>query len=165
MTNCSLMKFESIAKCSPWSILQYFWPALSDNWSWKSIFGLFFEWLFYTGFTVLFFCSWKLFYASMSNIADPDIVSHLGVHCLSKYLFNSFHYRKGSCYGKHSKISNSSCLPLKPGQTWQTQIKLPIKKQSDQGLPCLIFWQAFCDFPALITNILIENRKRKCFKF
>ena len=33
MTNGSLMKVESIAKCSPWSILQYFWPALSDNWS------------------------------------------------------------------------------------------------------------------------------------
>ena len=25
----------------PWTILQYFWPALSDNWSWKPIFGLF----------------------------------------------------------------------------------------------------------------------------
>ena len=31
--NGSLMKVESIAECSPWSILQYFWPALSDNWS------------------------------------------------------------------------------------------------------------------------------------
>ena len=29
-----LMKFESIAECSPWSILQYFWPALSENWFW-----------------------------------------------------------------------------------------------------------------------------------
>ena len=27
------MKIESIAECSPWSILQYFWSALSDNWS------------------------------------------------------------------------------------------------------------------------------------
>ena len=35
------MKVESIVECSPWSILQYFWPALSDNWSWKPIFGLF----------------------------------------------------------------------------------------------------------------------------
>ena len=35
------MKFESIAECSPWSILQYFWPTLSDNWSYKPIFGLF----------------------------------------------------------------------------------------------------------------------------
>ena len=43
MTNGSLMKVESIAECSPWSILQYFWPALSDNWSWKPIFGPFFE--------------------------------------------------------------------------------------------------------------------------
>ena len=30
------MKVECIAE----SILQYFWPALSDNWSWKPIFGL-----------------------------------------------------------------------------------------------------------------------------
>ena len=33
MTIGSLMKVESIAEMSPWSILQYFWPALSDNWS------------------------------------------------------------------------------------------------------------------------------------
>ena len=31
MTYGSLMKVESIAECSPWSILQYFGPALSDN--------------------------------------------------------------------------------------------------------------------------------------
>ena len=35
------MKVESIAECSPWIILQYFWPAISDNWSWKPIIGLF----------------------------------------------------------------------------------------------------------------------------
>ena len=52
MTNDSLMKVESIAECSTWSILQYFWPALSDNWSWKPIFGLVFEWPLKTGFTV-----------------------------------------------------------------------------------------------------------------
>ena len=40
MTNGSLIKVNSIAGCH-WSILQYFWPALSDNWSWKPIFGLF----------------------------------------------------------------------------------------------------------------------------
>ena len=33
ITNGSLMKVERIAECSPWSILQYFWPTLSDNWS------------------------------------------------------------------------------------------------------------------------------------
>ena len=41
MTNGSLLKVESIAECSTWSILQYFWLALSDTWSWKPIFGLF----------------------------------------------------------------------------------------------------------------------------
>ena len=33
ITKGSLMKVERIAECSPWSILQYFQPALSDNWS------------------------------------------------------------------------------------------------------------------------------------
>ena len=37
MENASLMKVESIAECSPPSFLQYFWPALSDSWSWKPI--------------------------------------------------------------------------------------------------------------------------------
>ena len=33
MTNGSLMKVKGIAECSHWSILQYFGPALNDNWS------------------------------------------------------------------------------------------------------------------------------------
>ena len=37
------MKVESIAECSYWSIQQYFWTTLSDNWVW--------EWPFYTGIT------------------------------------------------------------------------------------------------------------------
>ena len=37
MTNGGLMKVKSIAECSPWSILQYFWHALSDSCSWKPI--------------------------------------------------------------------------------------------------------------------------------
>ena len=41
MSNCRLLKVKSIAECSPWSTLQNFWPALSDNWSWKQMFGLF----------------------------------------------------------------------------------------------------------------------------
>ena len=27
MENGSLMKVDSFAECSPWNILQYFWPA------------------------------------------------------------------------------------------------------------------------------------------
>ena len=41
MTNGSLMKVNSISECSTWSILQYFWPALSDNLLWKTIFVCF----------------------------------------------------------------------------------------------------------------------------
>ena len=57
MTYGSLMKGESIAECSPWSILQYFWPALSDNRSWKSI--LVFSFSGYLG-KVLLYC-YRLF--------------------------------------------------------------------------------------------------------
>ena len=31
MVNGNLMKVKSIAECSLWSILQYFWPVLSKN--------------------------------------------------------------------------------------------------------------------------------------
>ena len=41
MTNDSLINVQSIAECSPWNILQYFWPGLSDYWPWKPICGLF----------------------------------------------------------------------------------------------------------------------------
>ena len=50
-------------------------------------------------------------------------------------------------YGRFSKISNTSCLPKRPRQTGQTQIRqtgqnqtrLLLKKQSDQSRPCLLF--------------------------
>ena len=51
MTNGSLMTVESVAECSPWSFLQHFWPALSDDWS-------FWERPFYTGF-LLFTWIWQ----------------------------------------------------------------------------------------------------------
>ena len=35
MKNGSLMKVESIAECSPWSILQYFWPTLREIRYWS----------------------------------------------------------------------------------------------------------------------------------
>ena len=41
MTNDILMKVQSIAECSLWSILQYFWPALGDNGYRKPILVLF----------------------------------------------------------------------------------------------------------------------------
>ena len=41
MANGSLMKVVSIAECSHWTILQNFWPALSDYWSWKPFLAFF----------------------------------------------------------------------------------------------------------------------------
>ena len=40
----------------------------------------------------------------------------------------------------------TSCLSKRPRQTVQTQIRLLLKKQSAQGLPCLLFCQVFCEF-------------------
>ena len=53
MENGSLMEVESNAECSPWSILQYIWPALSDNLYWKPFFKVIFKWPLKTGFTVV----------------------------------------------------------------------------------------------------------------
>ena len=57
--NYHLMQVKNIAECSKGSILQYFRPSLSYHLSFRSLFCLFFEfvlsffeWLFYTGFTV-----------------------------------------------------------------------------------------------------------------
>ena len=33
-----------------------------------------------------------------------------------------------------------------------------LNKQSDQSLPCLLFWQTFCEIPALVTNVWFENK-------
>ena len=40
-TDYGLMQVKSIAECSPWSILQYFWPSLSYHLSLRSLFCLF----------------------------------------------------------------------------------------------------------------------------
>ena len=53
MTNGSLMKVKSIAECSKGSILQYFWPAFRDNWSWNQFLVFLSVFFFYTCFTVM----------------------------------------------------------------------------------------------------------------
>ena len=42
-------------------------------------------------------------------------------------------------FGKYSKIPNTCLIHKRYRQTVHTQIRLPLKKQSDQGLPCLLF--------------------------
>ena len=79
MTNGSLMKVESIAERSPQSSLQYFWPALNNNWSWKPIFGL-----FYSGH----FTQVLQLYVSLLNlqISMPQILSGLQYNAASTWL-------------------------------------------------------------------------------
>ena len=67
-------------------------------------------------------------------------------------------------YGRFSKILNTSYLPKRGRQTVQTQTRLLLKKQSDQGLPCFAILTSILWIPDLITNILFENRKRIVFK-
>ena len=62
-------------------------------------------------------------------------------------------------YGKCSKISNITCRPKRPRQTGQTQIRLLLKKQSDQGLACLLFLTRILWIPALIFNILFRTER------
>ena len=47
-------------------------------------------------------------------------------------------------YSKCYKILITSCLLKSSRQTVQTQIRLLLKKQSDQGLPCFLLSEAFC---------------------
>ena len=49
MAHCSLWR-SKVLQNAPYAILQCFWPALSDNWSWNPIIA-FIEWPFYTSFT------------------------------------------------------------------------------------------------------------------
>ena len=108
-TNGSIMKVESIAECSPWTILQYFWPALSNNWSWKPIFGLPFEWPLKTGYTVpLFGSGWGLvyqFYLVPGYLVPRDTLTcgilspgtlYPGLKC--SYLTNQLYVTLGTVY-------------------------------------------------------------------
>ena len=99
-------------------------------------------------------------WVKLANSAEPGemtpyVAFHLGLHCLPKYMFTGIQNDKGfnkdsldlrysntkRKYGKCSKISNTSFLPKWPRHTCtvQTQIRLLLKKQSDQCLSCLLF--------------------------
>ena len=92
MTNGSLMQVKSIAECSPWSILQYFWPALSDSWSLNPIFGLFESGRFYQ---VLLYLQWmKVILCLLSDwLIYESLVMHIH-HNLSVSWHPSVFWRK-----------------------------------------------------------------------
>ena len=51
-TDYCLMQVKSIAECSPWSILQYFWPSLSYHFSIKMFVFSIIKWPLAIDFTV-----------------------------------------------------------------------------------------------------------------
>ena len=65
-------------------------------------------------------------------------------------------------YGRCSKILNAICLPKGPRQTVQTQIRLLLKKQSDEGLSLFAILTSILWIAAMITNIL--NVSKEVFK-
>ena len=75
----------------------------------------------------------------IKHIAPPDTKARAHAHML-------IHIFLLSNKKNIANISNTSCLPKIPRQTVQTKIRLLLKKQSDQGLPCLLFCQAFFEF-------------------
>ena len=92
MTNGSLMKVKSIAECSKGSILQYFLPALRDNWSRKPIFGLFesgslTQVLLYMIFSILVIhCSSEATEDNMYHVSVPlEVGTTLLLACLSTH--------------------------------------------------------------------------------
>ena len=68
-------------------------------------------------------------------------------------------------YGRISQISSTSRLQKGLDKTVQIQIILLLKKQSDQGLPCLLFWHALCEFHPRLPTFILEQREKKCSKF
>ena len=80
------MKVKSITECSTWSILQYFWPALSDKWSWN-------QFLVFMRVAVLhrFYCiSTSDFHSKQSSGANSLVIwihqkpADLDLHCFEE---------------------------------------------------------------------------------
>ena len=83
-------------------------------------------------------CKLKLqrFGCKIKRHGEHSFIAHFLFYKLHTYIQHLPTFIKA--YGRCSKILKTSCLPKRPGQTAQTKIRL-----SDQGLPCLLFLQAF----------------------
>ena len=81
-----------------------------------------------------------MYYIGGLQQCDNKKINENNIHVQYFVQSEIFGYKeKKSTFGKSSKISHTSCLPKRPRQTAQTQIRLLLKKQSDQGLPHLLF--------------------------
>ena len=88
-------------------------------------------------------CSSEMFFRVPEANAEP--IDKKNIHnfmlkklCLFELMMQPSAVPSKAFY-KSSKILNKSCVPKRSRQTGQTQIRLLLKKQSDQGLPCLLF--------------------------
>ena len=79
--------------------------------------------------------------------------------------FRTFTIAKIANYGKCSKILNASCLLKRTRQTVQTQIRLPLQKQSDQGLLCFLCWQAFCESQPWKQTFCLRAERKNVWNF
>ena len=87
--------------------------------------------IIHTGVCYMFLL-WKGFNRYWNMIAHKVIQANV-------FIWKVQGYTRKWYYGKCSKILNTSCLSKRARQIEQTQIRLLLKKQSDQGLPCLLF--------------------------
>ena len=84
---------------------------------------------------------------------------------MHKLISHSFSHIRVQHYNKCSKISNTGYLLKRHRQTVQTQIRLLLKKQSDQGLLCLLFWQEFCEFQPWSLTFYWDQKEKSDQKF
>ena len=85
-------------------------------------------------------CSLQKCYVTCGHIIIYDMTLSNEHHMINYDMIN---------FGRCSKISNTiiiSFLPKRSRQTEQIHIILLMKKKSDQDLPCLLFYGAFCEF-------------------
>ena len=82
---------------------------------------------------------------------------------LTAIIICTFYVAYYNSYGKCSKIHTQVASKIKknkPRQTVQTQIRPLLKKQSDQGIHCLLSRQAFFEF-----QLFLQSRKlRKIYE-
>ena len=78
-------------------------------------------------------------------------------------VFHDFQSLWEPCMVDVLKFLTLVACPKKIKQTEQTQIRLLLKKQSDQGLPCLLFWQAFLN-SSCGNNFILEQKEKSALK-
>ena len=153
MTNGSQMKVESIAECSLWSILQYFWTALSDNWSWKPIFCLFESGRF-TQVLLYFLIQLSLCWCFTSQSTNFQ-------SCWDKFLSSIIITAdKASCLRTQYSASNVSrtrdpSIPCKHSSNWALRFSIQLSKHVFCVLNRTVSLRGF--FWAPTTYVLLEK--------